>query len=94
MHHYIEIRDLDTIPYFYDWSQVIFIVRVPIDSSTHYLGFYGWIALPKSFPNACVPSSEAVFTIYIIVFDVRDPTGYEPTTYCMRDGHTNHCCIL
>ena len=39
MQHLIEIQDRDTISYSYDWSQEIFTVHVPIDSSTHYLAF-------------------------------------------------------
>ena len=35
MKHFTEIWDLDSIPYFYDWSKDIFKVHVPIDSSTH-----------------------------------------------------------
>ena len=30
----------DTIPFSYDWSQEIFYVHVPIDTSTHYPALY------------------------------------------------------
>ena len=39
MRHLIEIWDRDTITYSCDRSQKIFLVHVPIDSSTHYLAF-------------------------------------------------------
>ena len=35
MQHLIEICDQDTIPYSCNWSQEIFTVHVPLDSSTH-----------------------------------------------------------
>ena len=37
MQHWIEIWVQDTIPYSRDWSQEIFKVHVPINSSTHLL---------------------------------------------------------
>ena len=49
-------------------------------------------ALPNSYPNACVPSREAVCTIFMMVFGMTRP-GREPTTYRMRGGHANHWAI-
>ena len=37
-------------------------------------------AQPNSYPNACVPSREAVCTIFMMVFGVTRPGG-ELTTY-------------
>ena len=39
--------------------------------------------------NACVPSTEAVCTNFMMVFGMTRP-GLEPMTYCMRGRHANH----
>ena len=44
--------------------------------------------LSNSYPNACVPSQEAVCSL-MMVFVMTRP-GHEPATYCMRGGHANH----
>ena len=54
---------------------------VPIDSSTHYPA-----ALSNSNPNACVPSREAVCTIFMMVFGMTR-AGRQPTTYRVTGGH-------
>ena len=43
-------------------------------------------ALSNSYPNACMPSMEAVCTIFIMVFGMTR-LGYEHTNYRMRGGH-------
>ena len=40
-------------------------------------------ALPNSYPNASVPRSESVCTIFMIVFGMTQP-GHEPTAYHSR----------
>ena len=49
-----------------------------------------WAALPNFFPNACVPSREAVCTIFM-VFGMTWPGG-EATSYRAGDGqsHATH----
>ena len=51
------------------------------------------VALPNSYPNMCVPSREAVYTILTMVFGMTWP-GREPMTYRMRGGQANHRAIL
>ena len=41
------------------------------------------------YPNSCVPSREAIFTILMKVFGMTRQ-GREPTTYRMRGGHAYH----
>ena len=50
-------------------------------------------ALSNSYPNTCVPSREAVCSIFMTVFCVNRP-GHEPLTYCMGGGHAYHLDIL
>ena len=45
--------------------------------------------LSHSYPNVCMPSREAVCTIFIMVFGMTR-LGCEPATYRMRCGHINH----
>ena len=45
--------------------------------------------LTNSYPKMCVPSTEAVCTIILMVFGMTW-LGREPTTYCMGWGHTDH----
>ena len=44
-----------------------------------------WAALSNSNPNACVPSREAVCTIFMMVFGMTRP-GLEPMTYRVIGG--------
>ena len=46
-------------------------------------------ALSDSYPNACLPSREAVCTNFMVVFGMTRP-GPEPATHCIRGGHANH----
>ena len=50
MQHYIEIWGRDKVPYSYNWTQEMFIVRIPIESSTHYQLFTHSGCTPKLFP--------------------------------------------
>ena len=70
--------DRDRIHYSCDWSQGIF--KLP--SSTHGL-LTSRAALPNSYPDARVPSREAVCTIFMMVFGMTRPRR-EPTTYCVN----------
>ena len=47
---------------------------------------YNKAALLNSYPNACVPSRQAVCTILIMVFGVTR-MGYETANYRMSGGH-------
>ena len=60
----MEIQDLDTIAYSCDLSQDIFIVYVPIDSSTHYQAFYT-VWLYNQTPTLMPACREAFFTIWL-----------------------------
>ena len=46
-------------------------------------------ALSNSYPNACVPSKEAICAIFMMVFGMTW-LGREPMTYRMRGRHANH----
>ena len=48
-----------------------------------------WATLSNSYPNLCVPSRDAVGTIFMMVFGMTRP-GREPMTYHMRGEHANH----
>ena len=64
-------------------------MNIPIDSSTQYPAFLGdRAALSNCYPNACVPSREAVCTIFMVFGMIC--SGREPATYHMRGGHVNH----
>ena len=58
----MEIQNRDTIPYTCDWSNEIFIVHVPIDSSTHYAAFYtfGLHCQTPTLTPACQAGSQFV----------------------------------
>ena len=47
---------------------------------------HSWVAQPNSYPNTCMPSREAVCTIFMMVFG-RIRLGREPRTYFMRGRH-------
>ena len=49
-------------------------------------------ALSNSYPNAIMPSREAICTIFMMVFGMTWP-GREPATYFMRGIHANHQAI-
>ena len=46
-------------------------------------------ALSTSYPYACMPSWQALCTIFMIIFGITQQ-GREPMTYRMRGGHANH----
>ena len=45
-----------------------------------------WAAQSNSYPNTCMPSREAVCTIFMKVLGMTQ-TGCEPATYGKRGGH-------
>ena len=45
--------------------------------------------LSNFYPNACVPSTEAACTNFMMIFDMTK-SGCEPMTHGMRGGHVHH----
>ena len=70
-----------TIVYFNDWSQEIFIVHVPIDSSTRYLAFYTVRLYSQN--STIVPVVQAgmwVCTIFMMIFGMNPQPNTGPNT--------------